>query len=143
MRELTGEDLNYLALFEKVTRVFPQDYFLAGDALAFLVEKDKLGSAIGKNGSHIHRLQSLLRKRVFVVADTPDASDMARNFFSNVRIVDVKITGSTLTVYVDEQDRGFAIGKNGERIKLAKELFRKKFDLHVEIRTRRSLSPES
>ena len=44
---------------------------------------------------------------------------------------------------VDEKDRGIAIGKNGERIKSAKEFLKRKFNAKLILKTKRVLSFES
>jgi transcription termination/antitermination protein NusA len=141
MRELSGDDLNYLSVFEKVTHIFPSDYFLVGDSLAFLVEPAQLGKAIGKQGTNVQRLKSMSRKRVFILAASNDPEEMIKRFFSNVKVLSIshQPEPGLLVVTLDEQDRGMAIGKGGERIKLAKEIFDKKFNLKVELKTKRIL----
>ena len=141
MRELTEEDLKYLSLFERVTGIFPSDYLLIGESLAFLVDEGELGQAIGKNGKNVQQLKSMLRKKVLVIAGNGDASEMAKKFFSNVRVLDISYqpNAGLLIVSLDDRDRGIAIGKDGERIKIAKEIFMRKFNLQVELKTRRVL----
>ena len=141
MRELGADDLNYMSTFEKITGIFPSDYFLVGDSLAFLVEPANLGKAIGKQGANIQRLKNLTQKKVFVLAANEDPVLMAKSFFSNIRIIDVshQPQPQLLVIIVDEQDRGFAIGKGGERIKLAKEIFHSKFGLTIELRAKRMM----
>lgn len=141
VRELSGEDLDFLSVFERITGVFPSDYFQQGETLAFLVERKELGKAIGKQGRNIQQLKSKLRKKVFIVAQDKDPTIMVKNFFSNVRVLDVshQPEPGLLIVSLDDRDRGIAIGKNGERIKLAKEIFQKKFNLKIELRTKRVL----
>ena len=43
-----------------------------------------------------------------------------------------------LMMTVDEKDRGIAIGRDGERIKAAKSLLKKKFNATVHVKTKKT-----
>ncbi len=137
VRDLTGEDLNYFSAFERITGVFPADFLLQNETLIFIVESEELGKAIGKKGLNIARLKQVMNKRVLIIANSGDAVGLAKNFFSNIRFSQAEIQNGKITIYVDDRDRGLAIGKDGDRIKLAKQLFKKKFNLDAELKTRR------
>lgn len=142
MVELTGDDLTMLANFEKITRVMPSDYLSTETLILFLVSGESLGKAIGKGGSNIQKLKEIFRKKVIIVGDSPDLESFLRSFFNNVTIYDMEIRDvmgeKNVMLTVDEKDRGIAIGRDGERIKAAKVLLKKKFNATVHIRTRRS-----
>jgi N utilization substance protein A len=142
MVELTGEDLTFFSKFESITGVMPVDFKSSGDLLIFLVEPNKLGKAIGKKGSNIEKLGKVFRKKVMITADSPDIENFISSFFNNINIqaVDVKdIMGSKAVVlFIDENDRGIAIGKGGDRIKAAKSLLKEKFDATLHLKTRRT-----
>ncbi len=141
MVELNEDDLNIFSSFEKVTRVMPTDYIATPSSLVFLVSQDSLGRAIGKKASNIEKLRRYFRKRVIVVADSDDPEGFLRSFFGNVAISDIEsrnVMGEiALIMTVDEKDRGIAIGRDGERIKAAKALLKKKFNATVHLRTRK------
>jgi N utilization substance protein A len=141
MVELNEDDLNIFSSFEKVTRVMPTDYISTPTSIVFLVSQDSLGRAIGKKASNIEKLRRYFRKRVIVVADSDDPEGFLRSFFGNVTISDIEsrnVMGEiAMIITVDEKDRGIAIGRDGERIKAAKALLKKKFNATVHLRTRR------
>jgi NusA-like KH domain protein len=141
MVELNEDDLKIFSSFEKVTRVMPTDYISTSTSMVFLVSSESLGKAIGKKASNIERLKHVFRKRVIIIADSDDAEGFLRNFFGNVTIYEIEsrnVMGEiALMMTVDEKDRGIAIGRDGERIKAAKSLLKKKFNATVHLRTRR------
>lgn len=143
MIELTADDLRYFSEFEKVTRVTPNDYTIGDSTIVFLVDQELLGKAIGRNSVNIARLKGVFRKRVIVVADSNDIELFLRNMFYNISIISVEIREAmgdrTIFVAIDEKDRGVAIGKNGERIKMLKNFLKKKFDSGLSLKTRRVL----
>ncbi len=142
MVELTEDDLNIFSNFEKITRVIPADYVLTETSLVFLVDMPFLGKAIGKKASNIEKLKNLFKKRVVIVGDSKDPELFLRSFFGNIQIQDIEIRDimgeKAIVITVDEKDRGIAIGREGERIKSAKLLMKKKFDATIHLKTRRS-----
>jgi NusA-like KH domain protein len=143
MVELTEDDLSIFSNFEKVTHIMPSDYINTESSILFLVDQQALGKAIGKNASNIRKLGEIFRKRVIVVADSPDMEIFVRNFFGNIKIVDMEVRDvmgeKAIMLTIEEKDRGIAIGRDGERIKAAKTLLKKKFNATVHIRTRRTV----
>lgn len=143
MVELTEKGLSYFTQFERVTRVMPSDYLETANGLLFLVDLPSLGKAIGKKGANVKRLSEMFRKKVVVIGDSGDPEIFVRNFFNNVGIANLEIVDimgeRNIILTVDENDRGIAIGRAGERIKAAKELLKKKFKATIVLRTRRSM----
>ncbi|MGV8084656.1 MAG: NusA-like transcription termination signal-binding factor [Candidatus Bilamarchaeum sp.] len=143
MLELTGDDLNIFSSFEKITKIMPSDYLVTENFMIFLVPPPQLGRAIGNKGANIEKLGSTFRKKVVVIADNPDAEGFVRSFFGNIEIenIDVRnVMGEiNLIVTVSEKDRGIAIGRNGERVKAAKTLLKKKFNATIVLKTRREM----
>ena len=141
MLELDARGLNFFTNFEKITGVMPVDFLENDNGLIFLVDQLKLGKAIGKKGVNIKKLKELFRKRVVIIGDSKDPELFVRSFFSNIEITAVEIANvmgeSNIVLTVDEKDRGIAIGKEGERIKAAKEFLKKKFKATIVLRTSR------
>lgn len=145
--ELNERGLSLFTLFESITSVMPRDYAEAEETIIFLVDPFQLGRSIGKNGVNVDKLKTKINKRVFVVADSDDPSTFIRNFFSNLKILAIEernvMNERSFLVYFDEKERGLAIGKNGERIKILKEFLKKKFNATAHVRTRRVLGESS
>lgn len=141
MVELTEDDLSIFSNFEKITHVMPSDYVLADSLMVFLVNMSLLGKAIGKKGANIEKLKTLFRKRVVIAADSEDLELFIRCFFNNIEIRNIEIRNvmgvSEVMLTVEEKDRGIAIGREGERIKIAKTLLKKKFNANIHVKTSR------
>lgn len=143
MIELDDKGLNYFTQFEKVTQVMPSDFLETSGWLLFLVDLAQLGKAIGKKGVNVKKLAEMFRKKVVVIGDSKDPEIFVRSFFNNVGIVNIEIIDvmgeKNIVLTVNENDRGIAIGREGERIKAAKELLKKKFNATIVLRTKRSM----
>ncbi len=141
--ELTEKGLGIFSLFGKITRVMPSDYNESDELLVFVVDPYQLGKAIGKKGANIEKLKRTFKKKVIVVADSDEPEIFVRNFFNNVRILDIEsrqiMDETALIIFVNEADRGIAIGRNGERIKALKNFMKRKFNSSIHLKTRRVL----
>lgn len=141
--ELTGDDLRFFSAFEKVTRTMPVDYLATASTLIFLVDMARLGKSIGKKGSNIKKLSHLFKKRVVIIGNSDDPEIFLRSYFSNITVQHVEIRDvmgdKAIILTVDEKDRGVAIGKDGDRIKAAKELLKKKFNATLHLKTKRTI----
>ncbi len=143
MIELTSDDLKYFSEFEKVTKVTPNDYTITPNTIVFLVNQEALGKAIGKNGVNINRLKGVFKKRIIIVADSNDPEIFIKNMLYNVNILNIEMreamSEKALFLTIDEKDRGIAIGKDGERIKMIKTFLKEKFGADFSLKTRRVL----
>lgn len=132
MITLTNDDLKMLALFEQVTGVPARDYVQSDARVAFVVAQGDAGRAIGRQGCNAKALSGALKKEIEVVEYSPDARQFAANMFKGVRIKNIDV-GENATVRVDAEDRGIAIGRNGERVKRASALMQRQFGISLKI----------
>ena len=139
--EITQDDIFFFSEFEKITRVMPLEYYQGETAVFYVVDPEQLGKAIGKNATNIERLAKFFRKKVFIIPDVKEIEAFIRAFFSNLNILSIEVRNvmgeNSAIVTLDEQHRGFAIGKNGERIKAAKALLKKRFNADIHLRTKK------
>jgi len=114
-----------------------RDCVINKDSAVFIVSEGELGRAIGKGGSAIMRVKDAFRRKIDVVEHAEDPERFVRNIFSSVEIKNLKIEetggGKVAYVTVDPRDRGAAIGRNGERVKLARMLMQRYFDMDLKL----------
>lgn len=141
--ELTGDELQLFSLFSKLCGVEAVDFEKTDYALVFLVQKKDLGRAIGKQGATLQRLRNAMKQNVFVFADSDDLEEFVRGLYNNISILSVEIREAmgdkAVFLHVPEKDRGLAIGKEGMRIKIAKQLLKRKFNSTISVKARREV----
>ncbi len=144
MIELNERGLSHFANFETITKVMPADFLETPNVLIFLVDMAQLGRAIGKRGINVERLKNYFKKKVVIIGDSTDVEIFVRNFFNNIEINDFEIMDimgeRNIVLTVEEKDRGIAIGREGERIKAAKEFLKRKFKATIMLKTKRSVA---
>lgn len=131
MIELSKDDMKCMAAFESLTGAGVRDCLITEGAVAFIVNQGDLGKAIGKKGANITRVRNTFARQVLVFEDSDDMEQFVRNLFGNVPVKSInvhdKMEAKIAYVAVDESDRGTAIGKNGDRIKLGRALLQRRF----------------
>ena len=125
--KLGTDSIRNIAAFENITEVHARDCLITEDCVYFLVDPEKVGLAIGKNGSVIRELRKVFGKtvRVFGYYDSPEL--FVRNAFPNVKAVEMN--NGRITVAIPEEDRIAVIGKNGRNIKAVREIMERHFDI--------------
>lgn len=126
---LTAESIQYIALFENMTRAKILDCIPEEDRLVYVVKQGDMGLAIGKNGENINRVKKTLDKPIELVEYSEDPVIFIKNAFGPVSVSSVNLTtknGKRLAyVEVPNKEKGLAIGRNGKNIEKVKMLARR------------------
>ncbi len=123
----TMEAIRLLTLFENVTNVSVKDCFVNDDTVYYVVEKGKIGLAIGKGGNSIKNVERVVGKKIKVYEYSSDPSEFVKNLIPQTKEVKIinKENRIEAEIRVDKSDRGFVIGRGGERIKVYKEILKR------------------
>jgi len=129
MIKLTSEELRYMSLFELVTGVPARDCVIddvSRNLVTFIVEKGRVGEAVGKGGANIRRLRAMIGKEVEVVAFSNDPEEIVKNALAPASVQAVKFVEKNgkkiAVVFIDFENRGKAIGRKGGRLRNAKKI---------------------
>lgn len=126
---LTAESIQYIALFENMTRANILDCIPEEERLVYVVKQGDMGLAIGKNGESINRVKKALDKPIELVEYSEDPATFLKNSFGPVSVSSVNIiskNGKRLAyVEVPNKENGLAIGRNGKNIEKVKMLARR------------------
>jgi len=123
---LDKRDIEYINLFERMTRARVSDFFETADSLNFLVKAGQMGVAIGKNGANVSKVRSAVSKRVVIVEDADDDTDFVFNIFKPLKIsgVDIDREGKVVRVQIPRVVRSDLKRK---QIMLIKEFLGRRF----------------
>lgn len=144
MQSISNDDLFFLSLFSEITGISAKNFKKTEQGYVFLVDSNELERARGKNNYNLKKLKELLNTHIYIFADSQNIQEFISNIFYDVKILKIDIKngkspkeGRVAFITVNENARGIAIGKDGWRIKLAKELLKDKFGISVAIRTQK------
>ena len=126
---LTAESIQYIALFENMTRAKILDCIPEEERLVYVVKQGDMGLAIGRNGENINRVKKTLDKPIELVEYSDEPVTFLKNAFGPVSVSSVNIinkNGKRLAyVEVPNKEKGLAIGRNGKNIEKVKMLARR------------------
>ncbi|HWR25898.1 MAG TPA: NusA-like transcription termination signal-binding factor [Methanosarcina sp.] len=130
---LTAESIQYIALFENITRAKILDCIPEEERLVYVVKQGDMGLAIGKNGENINRVKKAIDKPIELVEYSEDPGTFIKNAFGPVSVSSVNIINKNnkrlAYVEVPNKEKGLAIGRNGKNIEKVKMLARRHHDI--------------
>lgn len=133
-RVLDRRMMELLASFEQLSGAQAIDMVESDERFVFLVPKDEVGRAVGKGGARLRQLRDKFGKNIDVVAFAEDPAELVSNYFRPYSVQEVKVTerrdGTRVArVRVAPRDKGRAIGKGGQNVKLCQELVARHTDV--------------
>ena len=127
------DSIRTIALFEKVTNVHAKDCLITEDCVYFLVDPEKIGLAIGKNGAVIKEVRKSLGRQVKIFGYSDKPEEMIKNLIPNIKTM--TLNNGSMVISVPSDDKVSVIGKNGRNIKAIKEIMRRHFSIkYVKLR---------
>ncbi|MBY9006290.1 MAG: NusA-like transcription termination signal-binding factor [Candidatus Lokiarchaeota archaeon] len=136
--------MELISLFNNISGAIIKDCILYdtpdnyGDVIIFLVKKDDVGKAIGKDGEHVKDLTIKLQKKIDVIPFS-EKLDVFIKYILNTTKNSIKVNSveikegknykKTVIISVRPQDRGKAIGKDGSMIRKVKKLVTRHFEI--------------
>ncbi len=125
--KLETQTIRTIAAFEKMTKVHAKDCVIVEDTLYFLVDPDKIGFAIGRNGSNIKEVSKSFGKAVRLFAYHKEPAEMIRSMIPTVKNIEIK--RETISLTVPAGDKVAVIGRNGKNIKAIKDIMKRHFGI--------------
>ena len=133
--------MRMIAQFENLTGAGARDCVVDDKfgRILFVINPGEMGLAIGKKGASIKKASDAFGKKVEVVEYNPDKVQFIRYCFLPEQVMTVTFEecedGEIAYGEVRDDDRGFAIGKDGRNIIKAKTLAIRQFDVsNVELK---------
>jgi len=130
------QQMRYLNLFEKVTRVVTRHCFNYNETIFFCVPRNLVSKAIGKNAINIKKMHEILNKKIKVIA-LPEGIEGIKKFFQSivepVIFKDLEILNGGVVVSASTQSKAALIGRNkrrlGEMQQIISNFFGKEFKI--------------
>jgi len=133
--KLTTDELRYMSLFQQETNVTARDCVIDNEnnRIIFLVDPEKMGMAIGKDGVNVKRLEKRIGKSVELVAYSENLEDLVKNLMAPARVKGIRVVQGqdkkTIYITVESSDKGLAIGKGGRNVARARLILKRYADI--------------
>ncbi|MBC7128853.1 MAG: NusA-like transcription termination signal-binding factor [Thermoplasmatales archaeon] len=129
--KLTQEEMNYINIAEGFIHTPIIDCVGKEDRITFIVEKGRLGKAVGKEAKNIKKLEEIFKKEVRIVEYDTDIKQFIVNLFKPFKLDKIIFDEKEkkASVVVNPNDKGKAIGKDGRNIKIIREIAKRHHDI--------------
>jgi N utilization substance protein A len=129
--KLTQEEMNYINIAEGFIHTPIIDCVGKEDRITFIVEKGRLGKAVGKEAKNIKKLEEIFKKEVRIVEYDTDIKQFLVNLFKPFKLDKIIFDEKEkkASVVVNPNDKGKAIGKDGRNIKIIREIAKRHHDI--------------
>ena len=142
--KIDRHSMELISLFNSISGAIIKDCLIFespennSEIIIFLVKKEDVGKAIGKDGEHVKDLTAKLQKKIDVIPWSENLEQFIQYIFNtsrnnikvqNIEIRENKNAKKTVIITVRPQDRGKAIGKEGSMIRKIKLLVTRHFDV--------------
>jgi transcription antitermination factor NusA-like protein len=133
---LDMQDLRYLNLFNKVTRINTRFCFDYNNTVIFFVPKNTIRKALGENKKNISYIGNVLKKRIKVLPiprGIEDAKGFIELLVNPVQFKGLEINENEIIVTAGMQSKAALIGRNKKRLaemqKIIRSFFGKDFKI--------------
>jgi len=132
VKTLSMQDLRYLNLFEKITKVKTRHCFNYNEMIVFAIPKKLISKALGKNAENLRKISQIVKRKIRIVA-LPTGIEDAKGFF--LKIVDpvafkeLEVKDDEIVITAGSSSKAALIGRNKRRLlelqKIAEGFFNK------------------
>ncbi len=130
MKVINMQEMRYINLFEKITRVRASNCFNYNDSLIFVVPRKDISKSIGEDGRNMRKLNEILNKKVKVAAKVVTDRDIERFIAAVVHPTtfnNVELAGGDIIISAGHQSKSALIGRDKRRLielqRITKEYF--------------------
>lgn len=128
------QDMRYLNLFSKVTRINTRFCFKYNETIFFCVPKNLLSRAIGEKAKNIKRINEILKKRIRIIPCPRGVEDIKifiESIVSPVTFKELEIKENVVILTAGSQNKAALLGRNKRRLlemqTIVKNYFGKEF----------------
>lgn len=133
---LNMQDLRYINLFSKITKVSTKDFFEYNGTLYFCVPRHLVSKALGENAKNLKKVSEVLGKKAKIIPK-PDGKKDIKNFIQKIiepiSVKSIEVSEDEITVNATKPNKASLIGRDRKNLKemnnITKGFFEKEFNV--------------
>lgn len=128
--KLTSDEIFFINTLYKIAAVHAKDCLITDDVISFLVKKEDVGKAIGKNASNIKELCKKTKKRIEILEYSTSPVNFLKKALYKIKPKDISEAvedgRKKIFVSLDSENRKKMLGSLG-RLKRIKEIAKRNY----------------
>ena len=120
-------------LFEKLTGARVKDVFNSNGML-MIVNFGDIGRAVGKNGANVRKYSEMINEKIKIVEFNQNPIAFFKNLIMPLKIENVEKEDDFINVNADTKTKGLLIGRNQKNLEQYNKVFKKYFNLTINVR---------
>ncbi len=120
------QDLRYLNLFQKVTRIQTRHVFHYNNSIYFCVPKSMLSQALGRDVENLRKIGGIIKKRIKIIPmpkDISHAKDFIQAIISPATFKELEVKGDEMIVTAGNmQNKATLLGRNKTKLEEMKKI---------------------
>jgi N utilization substance protein A len=130
---LDTDKIRMITLFENVTKSRIKDCIMndGGGMVCFVVEEGKIGTAIGKDGRKVKRVEQMIGRNIKLFEFSSDISTFVKNMIPQTKAIKIRNENGRVIVEikVEKKDRPFVIGRDKRNLNFYKNILQRNHDI--------------
>ena len=131
------QDLRYLNLFGKITKISTRFCFSYNESLIFCVPRYKIPQALGKENENLRKISGITKRRIRVIAKPrgiEDAKYFLESIISPATFKGIEINDKEIIIIAGNyQNKATLMGRNKKRLEEMKKIVKSFFGLDYRI----------
>ena len=119
VKTIDMQEMRYLNLFEKVTRVRTHFCFFYNEAIVFCVPRVLVSKAVGENGKNVKKLSEILKKKIKILSapkGIEDAEKFIKEIVSPVVFKEFAIKDNEFVITAGRLSKAALLGRGKRRL---------------------------
>ena len=124
------ELIKIINLFEQTTHARVKDAFYLKDLLTFVVYEGDMFKALGKNLVNLHRMETLLKRKVKIVEFNAELTKFIANLLYPYKVQEIRQDGNIVMITdPDMKTKGLIIGAKAQNLRAYESIVKKYFEI--------------
>ncbi len=113
--KLDRDGIAYINSMLTVANVIPKDCVVDDNTVVFLVEKEKIGAAIGKQGKNAETLRKQLKKNVEIMQYAESPEEFIKGALRKVKIKKIENNEGSMIAFLSPEDKMIVMQNSSRR----------------------------
>lgn len=121
--------MRYINLFERISNVSTNKCFVYNNTIFFVVPKDLVSRAIGRDAENVRRMGEVLGKKIRVIALDDNIEKFVASIIEPYECVKVELKDNVINLNANKQNKAGIIGRSRIREQELEDILKKFFGI--------------